>query len=287
MKVWLPGLLAILVTHRIWLDRNCLPPIWDMAHHQIMGWRYLEALRDGSFLANLPGITNYYPPLYYLWEMVVLSLGARQSVALYANLPGLVLLSGCTYCLARRWQTPVNAASAAWLALMFPLVAWTSRETLLDVTLSGLVALGLLVLIQSDYLQSRVTVLLFGVVGALGLLTKWTFLFFMVGPVIYLWWFSADRRRAFLNLLDAGFIVLPLTMWWYLPNLQFLVERFQATSQAAVLEGDPSLLSLSGLLYYLRSLASYYLFLPLSVVLLLSLVWWTRPARRTILTETG
>lgn len=287
MKVWLPGLLAILVAHRIWLTRNCLPPIWDMAHHQIMGWRYLEAFRDGSFVTSLPEITNYYPPLYYLWEMVVLSLGTGQSLPLYANLPGLVLLSVCTYCLARRWQTPGNAACAAWLALMFPLVAWTSRETLLDVTLSGLVALGFLILIRSDYLQSRFTVLSFGLVAACGLLTKWTFLFFMVGPVIYLWWFSPDRRRAFLNLLDAGLIVLPLTMWWYLPNLQFLTERFQATSQAAVLEADPSLFSLSGLVYYLRSLVSYYLFLPLSIALLLSLIWWARPARRITVPETG
>lgn len=287
MKLWVPGLLAILVAHRIWLTRNCLPPIWDMAHHQLMGWRHLEAFREGAFLVSLPEITNYYPPLYYLWEMVALSLEAGQVLALLANLPGLVLLSFCTYRLALRWQSTASAACAAWLALMFPLVAWASRETLLDVTLSGLVALGLLVLIHTDRFQSRSKTLLFGFVVAAGLLTKWTFVLFIAGPVAYHWWQSRDRRKSLLNLLDASLIALPMVMWWYLPNLQFLLERFEATSQAAILEGDPHLLSWLGVLYYPRTLSSYYLFLPLTIALLLSLAWWTRRARAMRMNETG
>jgi hypothetical protein len=164
---------------------------------------------------------------------------------------------------------PVSAAGAGVVVLLLPLVAWTSRETLLDPTLAGWVALALFVVLKSSFLESKGWTLLLGLVVAAGMLTKWTFVVFLIVPVLYSFHRTRERTKALRNLFDATLVALPLILWWYLPNLGSLLQRFKLTSLAAVWEQDPGLSSFWGWIYYPRSLASYYLFFLLSV----ALVW--------------
>lgn len=270
---WWMGCAGIVAVHFVWASLNSIPPAWDMAHHQIMGWRFLQAAEGGRLLAGFISISDYYPPLYYLVEAGLLGvLRTSPYLPLIANLPGLLLLGHFTFRTAWLASGSPWSAVAGLLAMVMPLVAWTTRESLLDVSLAGLVSLSLYLLVRSEALQSRPTVLLFGLAAAAGMLTKWNYALFVVPPAFYLLWRSQDRSRSLKNLFDAGLIGAPVVLWWYLPNLSVLLTRLQATAAGADWEGDPQLDSLLGWIYYPRALSSYYLFLPLTLVVVIGLI---------------
>ena len=279
----LPLLGSVLAIHVVWTLLDNRPPVWDMAHHQIKGWEYLKLFQEGGVLEGFSGLSSYYPPLYYLQEALVMRFWTEPDLLpLLANLPGLLLLACCTRALALQCLLPARTAVwAGLLPLLLPLVAWTSRVSLLDVSLCGWVVASFYLLVRSDLLLKRSPSLLLGLVAAAGLLTKWTFVLFLLFPVAYCLLKSEDRKRSVLNLLDAGDpFRAPLVLWWYLPNLQALLGlRFQTTSEAAVWEQDPGIGSLLGWVYYPRVLASYYLFpdpLTLLFVWALARLWARR-----------
>ncbi len=272
---------AVLVLHLLYALLSQTPPVWDMAYHQMQGFQYLAAWKSGALWDRFADLSSYYPPLYYLQEAVVLGLVSySRFLPLLANLPGLFLLGFCTFRLAevhvgRRW---------AWLAgllpLLLPLVAWTSRESLLDVSLSGWVAAAVFILWRSRMLESHSWSLLLGAVFGLGMLTKWTFVVFLILPVAYALYATRDRKRSLFHLLDVVVISAPAAFLWYLPNLKSLAQRFALTSgTGTALENDPTALHLQGWLYYPRCLSSYYLYLPLTLLLVVGFVVWSRRAR--------
>ncbi len=265
--LWSAGFLTIISLHFLWGWLNDTPPVWDMASHQLMGWAYLDAWREGELWSRFAELSTYYPPLYYLQEAFILGIiGKTKYLPLLANLPGLFLLSWCSFRIGARFLDSVTAACAGLLPLLFPLVAWISRESLLDVPLSGWVALGVYLLIRSEDLQKRTIVLLFGATAAAGLLTKWTFGVFLIVPVLIALYRSNNRKASLVNLLYAALLSIPVVSIWYYPNLGNLYQRFQSTATTGVAyEQDPGLSSWRGWIYYPRSLSSYYLFLPLAL----------------------
>ena len=289
--LWVTLLGLVLAIHVFWTLLDDRPPVWDMAHHQIKGWEYLKLFQESGVLEGFSRLSNYYPPLYYLEEALVLRFWTEpEFLPLLANLPGLLLLAFCTRALAVQCLLPGRTAILAGiLPLLLPLVAWTSRVSLLDVALCGWVSAALYLLARSDLLQKRGLSLLLGLVAAAGMLTKWTFGLFLLFPVGYCLLKSEDRERSILNLVDAGILSAPLILWWYLPNLKTLLLRFQTTSEAAIWEQDPGIDSLLGWIYYPRVLASYYLFFPLTLLFVWALArLWARrdqlsPAMQIIL----
>ena len=238
-----------------------------MAYHQLQGWRYLAAWQDGRLFEQFAALSTYYPPLYYLQEAVVLRLfPGTQFVALLSNLVGMLLLSGCSYRLASLFMKPAAAVATGLLPLLFPLLVWTSRASLLDLPLAGWVAASGYLLVKSNFLQDRSWALAFGLACAAGSLTKWTFVLFLLLPLAHVLIYSPHRKTSLIHLVLATCIATPFVLLWYLPNLDALVERFQITAQAAVEEGDPGWSHLLGWVYYPRSLASYYLYFPLTAL---------------------
>jgi 4-amino-4-deoxy-L-arabinose transferase-like glycosyltransferase len=265
--IWLLGFAGILSIHAVWelLDKS--PAVWDMAYHQLQGWRYLAAWQDGRFFEQFVALSTYYPPLYYLQEAVVLRfLPGTQFVALLSNLVGMLLLSGCSYRLAALFMKPAAAVATGLLPLLFPLLVWTSRASLLDLPLAGWVAASGYLLVKSRCLLNRPWALVFGLVCAAGILTKWTFVLFLLLPLAHVLIYSPHRRTSLIHLAFAICLAIPFVLLWYLPNLGSLAERFQITTQAAVGEGDPGWDDILGWIYYPRSLASYYLYFPLTLL---------------------
>jgi 4-amino-4-deoxy-L-arabinose transferase-like glycosyltransferase len=280
-RLWTIGFLAILGIHLVWHSLNDVPPVWDMAHHQVMGWHTHRALLDGRFLDAFVGISDYYPPLFYLLEaLIYAALGPTAWLAFLVNLPALFLLGYFTFRTAWLVLPSGSAAFAGHLALLFPLVAWTSRETLLDPLLSGWLALFIFAALRCDHFHRRRWTLLLGGVMAAGMLTKWAFAVFAVPFVVLLILQSKDRRKSLLGLLDAVIVAAPPVLLWYLPNAAALYERLRLTAAGAEWERDPGLGGPLGWIYYLRCLSSYYLHLPLAVALIWGLA---RKARRRTL----
>ena len=279
----------ILGAHLIWEMNNDLPPPWDMAYHELKGWEYLKAWEEGRFLEGFSSITTHFPPLYYIQEALVLKLfSPGQFLALLSNLPGLFLLTYCTFGIAARYMPRATAVWVGVLPALFPFVAWTTRFSLLDGFLAGWVAAGAYCLVRSEGLQNKGWSVLFGVACAAGVLTKWTFPVYILFPLGYSFATAPDRRRAFKNLLYGALLSVPIACLWYLPNLDYLVHSYPTTQQTSLIpwepdprHGEPGLGSILGWIYYPRALSSYYLFFPLTLVFVWSATTlvknWKRP----------
>ena len=272
-SVFWGGLLLILAVHVLWEVQNDTPPVWDMAYHQLKGWEYLQAWYSGEVLAQFSSLSTYYPPLYYLQEAFFLRFFPQsQFLALLSNLPGLFLLAYCTFRIAAYHGQSATAHWAGLLPLLFPLVAWTSRESLLDVSLSGWVAAAVCLILKSEFFGKRGWTFAWAGVLVAGMWTKWTFALFLGFPVLYALLCAKDRKQSALHLADALLVATPPIFWWYLPNLRLLLQRLSTTWQMAVAEGDPGLDSLLSWIYYPRCLSSYYLYLPLTILFFWSIV---------------
>ena len=193
-RIWAFGFLVLFVINIAWESANSLPPSWDMAHHQLMGIQVFDAFSRGDFLEACTGISGYYPPLYYLNEALVLYFfGDTQFLAILSNLLGLFLLSYFTYRTAETYLPSAAAVSAGLVVLMLPMVAWTSRVSLLDTGIAGWVMLAFYLVIRSKYFEHRGFTILFGLVCAAGMLHKWTFPFFTASAVLFILAVSSDR----------------------------------------------------------------------------------------------
>jgi hypothetical protein len=275
--VWVSGFLLVLMVHLVWQLLNQAPPAWDMAFHQLKGWQLAEIWREGGPVHAVWSVSFPYPPLYHWTEALILSLlGDTRLLAFLTNLPGLFLLSYGTYRVGLFYLGSVQATWAGILVLLFPMVAWVSRESLLDVPLAGWVAFAGFLILKSRYFTIRSWVLLLGLVCAAGMLTKWTFPIYLLFPILYGIFRSPLKVRSFLNLMIAGILALPLVLIYYGPNFKLLFSNYPTTEQAGLIpwlpfprHGEPGLNNYLGWIYYPRVLASYFLFLPLTLLFLL------------------
>ena len=268
LRIWGFGFLIIFVINAFWEFSNSLPPSWDMAHHQLLGLQFYDAFSSGLFLEGYTSLTGYYPPLYYLLEaLAVFLFGDTQFLALFSNLLGLFLLSYFTFRTAENFMPSPAAVSAGLIILMFPMVAWSSRVSLLDTGLAGWVIFAFYLVIKSDFFEDRKLAVLFGFVCAAGTLYKWTFPFFIITAVLHVLAVSKSRKKVIANLCLAAAVALPVAATWYWPNAGNLLERISMTAEAgSQFEHDPGLSSIWGWIYYVRCLSGYYLFLPLSLL---------------------
>ncbi len=267
-KVWAFGFLLLMLFNVVWESANSLPPSWDMAHHQLMGLQFFDAFSRGDLLEGYTGLTSYYPPLYYLNEsLVLLIFGDTHFLPLLSNLFGLFLLGYFTFRTAEKIMPASAAVSAGLIVLMLPMVAWTSRVSLLDTGLAGWVMLAFYLVIRSDFFEQRGYTLLFGLACAAGTLHKWTFPFFLIFAILHSLLVTKYRKKVLINLCLAGVIALALAATWYWPNAESLLERIRMTAEAGTqFEKDPGLTSFWGWIYYVRCLSGYYLFLPLTLL---------------------
>jgi 4-amino-4-deoxy-L-arabinose transferase-like glycosyltransferase len=244
----------------IWFSRDTRPPFWDTACHETLALQVFQAFKElGAMgaLGALPSITGYYPPLYHSIVALFFSIfGASVDVARWANLPALLLLLIATYGIGRTVLSKPSAAIAAVLANFYPLMIWLSRETLIEYWLTSLVALAMWLLVTKKF-ESWKWAIVIGVVCALGMLTKWTFAFFIAAP--FLWVARENIKNAALSAFSA----VVLSAYWYLPEVTKLRQFLEINNAGGTGEGDPSRLSLQSLVFYVRALEGYQIFLPL------------------------
>jgi 4-amino-4-deoxy-L-arabinose transferase-like glycosyltransferase len=254
------GFTYLCVVNLIWISHDTRPPFWDMANHQRFALRVHDSFGQHGMaaLAAIPGLTDSYPPLYHSIVALFYGLfGTNFDAAAWANIPAILILLMATYGIGRRVYSPPLAATAAVLVNFYPLLIWLSRETLIDYWLTSLVALSIWLLLQTEGFSRKGWSVALGVCCALGMLTKWTFPFFVVLPYL---WVARNRWKDAMTPVAVAFL---LAAAWYIPALP-LLRNFSAINAAgAQSEGDPSLVSGQALIFYWRALEGYQLFLPL------------------------
>ena len=187
--------------------------------------------------------------------------------AQFANIPATAILMAATYGIGKHLLTPNAAAIAATLTAFYPMLLWLSRETVIDYWLTAIVALAIWVLIESDGFSKPRMSLLFGAICGLGMLTKGTFALFLVLPAL---WFA---RRNWKQALPSGGIAAVIAAYWYLPQAGALPQLLRINRAGGIAEGDPVRLSWQALVFYVRALEGYQLFLPLFVLFVAGAAW--------------
>lgn len=248
----------------VWLSRDTRPPVWDMALHQTYALNYAagDHSTDGRAAKPWERSGNYPPFVHWMIAAVFLLFHPGPHIAVLANIPATFILFWSIYALAKDLSD--KQAAGVWACLLIaltPYLSWISRETILDYWLSALFAAALAALLKSRGFQSRRWSLMLGIIMALGLLTKWFFLGFILAPLLYvccshrIWKYPARC----VHLADALIIAGAFAGLWYLPNIPGLVRYFGENAKAGAMEGEPPVLSFQSLIYYLRLLEGYQL----------------------------
>lgn len=181
------------------------------------------------------------PPLPWLPAVLLYRLfGVSTDVALMSNSFYIALLLFSIYGIGKRLYGPGVGLLSAFLVSTYPLLFNLSRTLYPDFPLTAMVALNIYFLLGVDRFRDRLNSLLFGLTLGLGLLTKWQFLAFVAGPVLYVIVRSGvirdlgsfrQRRKDFsflIRLLSSPgvhmVVGLILVTVWYLPNWDRVVH---------------------------------------------------------------
>jgi hypothetical protein len=275
---------AVWGLNAVWLQRDTRPPIWDMALHQSYALNYLPPAPGTALPGPLVSRSGNHPPFVHLVIALCYTVfHPGPHVAVLANIPATLLLFWSVYMLGLDLAGLSAARWACLLTALTPYLIWMSRETVLDYWLAAWVAAAFVVLRRTNEFRSRSQSILFGLICALGLLTKWLFAGFLLVPLLYvcvrsrIW--RDETRMVFLA--DAMLIGGLLAGIWYLPNLPNLVRYFVENAKIGAREGEPPVFSFQSLIYYLRLLEGYQLFGILFLLLTVSAVFvWRRNLMR-------
>ena len=310
-KLSLTAIFIILASSTIaWTVADHTPPSWDPCHHIVAAYDYYRPLAHldfEGFRREFFDTTHYYAPFIHLvTALIFLVFGASRLTGVGVNLISLAVLLGSVYWIGKtlyarttdqssenlseagRDQASVDAPAltvgvvAALLATCYHFPAWLLHDAFLDYPLMAVVALSFALLIRAGEFHVRRDALLFGAAAGAGLLSKQTFGFFFVLPALYVAGraLATRDRRAVLNLLLAGIVMIAIAAIWYAPHWNDVISIWRANQLAALDEREPPLFSRDSILYYLHPLVSAQTQLPLGVLFALGLIYSLVRCRR-------
>jgi len=155
---------------------------------------------------------------------------------------------------------------ASLLILLFPVILQHSIIYYLDLPLTALTALSLFTILKTDYFRDTKFSVIAGVCFGLGMLTKWTFLFFILGPLSYtivkaFTIVSVEKgsksffpQKSFKNIIL--FIILSIVIFgpYYFPILSQLLKETFKYSHGPLSHGPNSIFSFDSIVYYFLAL---------------------------------
>lgn len=253
------GVFAVLVgVAAVWLAIDRRPPAWDHANHLERVVTCAEDLARGD-IERILERSSFYPPLvpctaalaYRLWPTDEAS--AEAVILLFLGLG-----MAATYLLGRRFSGRTAGVVAAMAFGTAPFVIYISLRFQLDLPLAAMVALAIEALLRTEGFRRWAWSLGAGVVVGLGLLTKPTFLVYVLVPIVLLATQIADRRRL-VNAAAGAAAAIVLSLPWYGLRLFGLPAQIGSRSfKQAAESGHPHLLSAAALGYYPQTFATQF-----------------------------
>ena len=244
--------------------------------------RSISQRDPASFMSALIGS---HPPLHRLVSLpFYLMFGYSPKVAVLSVLPAALVLIISMYVIGKELQDSDMGLLAAGLTMLLPGVFILSRTYWTEFTLMATVALSLAVMLKTKGFSHRGYTFAFGMSIGLGLLAKWTFPVFAVGPCL-LYVYQSYRKIGSKNLkresvrrgswlLLSVVLGLLLASLWYLQNPELLtgdLKRITLIDQVFIVrddshtpevrkEGDARrIFSTENILFYVRELYSLQL----------------------------
>lgn len=216
-----------LINNFIWLRNNLYLSGPDEFHHLTISIDYyrLFATHFKSIFHNPVPHAWIWPPFYYIISGALnLFFGQSYISSVMGNLFYLTILLFSIYFIGIKLFDKETGILAVIFISMYPIVFRYSRYFNPEFGLVAMVSLSICFLIYTDYFQSRKISILFGVSFGLGMLTKWSFILFLIGPLIHVFFkagFFRTKQNVFSRqkMLNFRFFLIPailLPLFWYL-----------------------------------------------------------------------
>ncbi len=213
-----------------WSHRETRPLAWDQSIHTKIAWMYQDRLSKKTDDALFAPVDMNYPPAFHLSLMEALRFVRDPAHAGAAvNAVWMIILVFSVYGMGRKLMGAWEGAAAAGIVMCYPVVIDMLRDTMIDFSLMGWVALAMFCLVMSDSFARAGWSILFGFALAGGMLTKWTALGYVAGPLAYAA-LCAFRRRQTRWLWLSSAVTLLALLPWYVPNLILILSRVQHLS---------------------------------------------------------
>lgn len=280
---WLLVLMIFLfwgILNIIWAWQTQTIPHTDMARHLYASLIYDQNVNLANIHRSLVTWIDgyeYYPPLVYVLTKPFYRLfGYSIFGALTSNLLWLGILIFSTYGIAKNlWNKKVGLTAVLILAAT-PILVAQFKEYMLDGPLIAWVALSVYLLIKSENYSKQSYNLLLGVILGLGMLLKWTYIGFVIFPVLYFFVLAVSqslKEKKWQNIFNFIFVVITavaISFPWYYIHRTALIQDFRSNGLG---DSDPtSLRSIWTWLFYPIQSLNFYFFLPLGLIVWIMLI---------------
>jgi hypothetical protein len=263
--------------HVAWFAQDVRIPFWDQYRYYAMS-RTAADIIEGQAPTGIAGVWRLHeshPPLYPLLGVLALKAGGGGFHAARLVNVGLAALTVlATLSFSRRWLSPWGALLAAFFAAAMPLISSLAHLYYIENLLVPWVVLSLDVLVRSDRLRRRRSVVLLGLLAGTGCLVKWTYPVFLALPILWAAWQGREWKGLLWVAGIAGVVALP----WYLSHAEGIRDFFAAgvTGGAGHLS---AVTGFRGLLYYPKTLLLVATGLPLGITALAGFIILLRRER--------
>jgi len=180
-------LIIFILMVSVWHRADTRPSSLDETKHMQLALDYRDWLVHGVPLTN--EWAHVYPPLYHFSIMPALSLGvpSEYKASLTHTFYLLVLIIGCILFSRAQSRPDGEGIIAALMTMGYCYSLWSGRRALIDFSLMAWVTLSIALLAHTQGFSRRSASLLWGLAAGMGLLFKPPYLFFLVGPVLWVY----------------------------------------------------------------------------------------------------
>jgi 4-amino-4-deoxy-L-arabinose transferase-like glycosyltransferase len=251
----------------IWLGLDRSEPAWDQGAHLVAAmhhWKFLQApmALSKAWWTQLWSLSpNYRGPFVYGFTAPFLQvLGQHADAAIAVNQLFSALLLPAVYGLGRCLFNRSTGLWSAALCAIAPTLTFARLDYLLDygITTVMVIAFTLLTFWWRDPKPARTWLWSLGFGGAIGgaILAKPTCLLFIALPIIWLLrrWVHLRQWLNGLQLVLALLFSGLLSSGWIGQNWLTIITSSLNSNAVGQREGDPSVMTVAGWLYYLQRL---------------------------------
>ncbi|MCG2711316.1 MAG: glycosyltransferase family 39 protein [Candidatus Omnitrophica bacterium] len=177
-----------------------------------------------------------YPPLVYLISSFVNSiLGTGHLVVTrLTQMIYFAILISSVYEIGKICFDKKSVIIAALLVSFYPGIVGASRLYTLDLPLTSFTALAIYCLIKTKYFSNFKRSIIFGVILGVGIMIKGQILFFVIGPLVYIFFksfFKMGKNKSEKLICGRNYILalvisgIGSSLWWW-PRFNLLLDRF-------------------------------------------------------------
>src|SRR3989344_583608 len=255
---------AILVFHLAnnvyWSGQNTANYYDESVHYMLSAEEYgnilePETLHDAEHLYPILEYSKgLYPPFFHLMNTAAfIFMGITKQSILAINTIFLAILVISTFLIGKEVYDEKTGLIAAGVVSFFPAIFLLSRLYLLDLALTAMVTASLFTLLKTKSFTDRKMSALAGITFGLGMLTKITFIIFLIVPLCIILKQTAAKinETQKKNILLFSALAITLFFLWYFSHAESLIDNIGIQNKIGIFEGNPAWNTPDGAMFYI------------------------------------